>query len=315
MRRNVGKVAWVASLLLIAAVCWGIAKGSANIPLSELFRLDNRPILQLRLARILMAVLAGGGLTVAGLALQAVLRNPLAEPYLLGTSSGAGLGAVAGLLLGIFPPLTSFVGAVVSLWIVYRLAEKGGGVSTQSMILSGVVVSMALSAVIVFLVSISSLETLRGVLWWLWGSLEVYDLRLLAFVGGAVLLGVPSIFFLSRELNAISLGEEEAIHLGVDAEKIKKFIFLITALMTAALICACGIIGFVGLIVPHAMRSLVGPDHKALIPLSALAGAAFLTACDVLSRTVMAPYEVPIGVITAAVGAPLFLFLMRRSRP
>jgi iron complex transport system permease protein len=130
-----------------------------------------------------------------------------------------------------------------------------------------------------------------------------------------VLLGVPSIFFLSRELNAISLGEEEAIHLGVDAEKIKKFIFLITALMTAALICACGIIGFVGLIVPHAMRSLVGPDHKALIPLSALAGAAFLTACDVLSRTVMAPYEVPIGVITAAVGAPLFLFLMRRSRP
>jgi iron complex transport system permease protein len=269
------------------------------------------------LLRIIAAVLAGSGLAVSGIALQAILRNPLAEPYLLGTSSGAGLAAVIAVILGIsrvYMPLAAFLGAVVSIIIVYSLSRQGAKVADKSLILSGVIISVAFSSVIVFLVTLFGNETMHEMNWWLWGSLQVYDYKLLMLVAIPVVLGIGAIYIFSQDLNAISAGEEEAMHLGIDTQNIKKIIILITALITASLICICGIIGFVGLIVPHIMRLVIGPNHKALIPATCLAAAVFMIACDTLARTLFAPLEIPIGVITAIIGAPVFIILLKKNR-
>ncbi len=304
-------------LILLASIALGVYYGSVKIPLGEIFSQANRNILQLRLARIMLGLLAGAGLGVSGAVLQAILRNPLAEPYLLGTSSGAGLGAALGIFLGLsvsLLPLAAFAGALLSIILVYNLAKQNGRISAQSLILSGVIVAIAISGLIVFLVSISSNQALRGILWWLLGSLEVYNFKLLLIVGSIVSLGIVPIFILSQDLNAISIGEEEAIHLGIEIETVKKILFVITALVTGALVSITGIIGFVGLIIPHMMRMVVGPNHKILIPATCLAGAAFLILSDTLARSLFPPVEISIGVITSLVGAPIFIFLLRREQ-
>jgi len=304
-------------LILLASIAFGILFGSVKIPFRELFSQVNRSILQLRLARITLGLLAGAGLGVSGAVLQAILRNPLAEPYLLGTSSGAGLGAALGIFLGLsvgFLPLVAFVGALLSIILVYNLAKQNGRIVTQSLILSGVIVAIAISGLIVFLVSISSNQALRGILWWLLGSLEIYNFKLLLIVGAIVGLGIVPIFILSQDLNAISIGEEEAMHLGIEIETVKKILFVVTALITGALVSITGIIGFVGLIIPHMMRMVVGPNHKILIPATCLAGAAFLILSDTLARSLFPPIEISIGVITSLVGAPIFIFLLRRGQ-
>ena len=300
--------------LLAIAVAAGVTLGAVRIPVAELLSPDNRPIFFLRLARVTLALVAGCGLSAAGIALQAVLRNPLAEPYLLGTSSGAGLGAVIALLAGIsgLPlPVAAFLGALVSIALVYRLARQGSTVPLQSLILSGVIVSIALSAIMLFLISVSANESMHSEIWWLWGSLNIYDMRLLLVVAVLVAAGTAALYVFSRELNAISLGEEEAMHLGIETERLKKIVFVLTSLVTAAIVCVCGTIGFVGLIIPHAMRMLVGPDHRTLIPVSCVAGGIFLIFCDLVARTLFAPMEIPIGVITAVIGAPLFIILLK----
>ncbi len=301
------------SLLLLAAI-FGISRGSAHLPFNELLLEQNRPILMLRLLRVFLAIVAGSGLAVSGITLQAVLRNPLAEPYLLGTSSGAGLGAVAATIFGflnIYLPIAAFVGACLTALLVYLLARQDNRVEIQSLILAGVVVSVAFSGIIVFLVSFYDNKALHGILWWLWGSLQVYDFKLLAVASILVTAGIGSIYLLSQDLNALSLGDEEAIHLGVDADLIKKILILITSLITASIVCICGIIGFVGLIIPHAMRYFAGPNHKTLIPAACIGASAFMIFCDLISRTMTPPFEVPIGVITACVGAPLFIILLK----
>lgn len=303
--------------ILLASIALGVYYGSVKIPLGEIFSQANRNILQLRLARIMLGLLAGAVLGVSGAVLQAILRNPLAEPYLLGTSSGAGLGAALGIFLGLsvsLLPLAAFAGALLSIILVYNLAKQNGRISAQSLILSGVIVAIAISGLIVFLVSISSNQALRGILWWLLGSLEVYNFKLLLIVGSIVSLGIVPIFILSQDLNAISIGEEEAIHLGIEIETVKKILFVITALVTGALVSITGIIGFVGLIIPHMMRMVVGPNHKILIPATCLAGAAFLILSDTLARSLFPPVEISIGVITSLVGAPIFIFLLRREQ-
>jgi iron complex transport system permease protein len=310
------KMLFLAGLLSIA-VAIGLIKGAVHIPLQNLFLPDNQPILNMRLLRIITAILAGCGLAVSGIALQAILRNPLAEPYLLGTSSGAGLAAVIAVILGvsrIYMPLAAFIGAIVSIIIVYNLAQEGTKISDRSLILAGVIVSIALSALIVFLVSLFGNLALHEMAWWLWGSMQVYDYRLIGLVALPVIAGIIGIYCFSQDLNAISMGEEEALHLGIDTQNIKKILILITALITASLICICGIIGFVGLIVPHMMRMIVGPNHKVLIPTTCLAAAVFMVACDILSRTLFAPVEIPIGVITAMIGAPVFIVLLKKGK-
>lgn len=304
-------------MVLLAAVLFGICKGSVNIPFLELFSKENQQILHLRLARIMLGILVGAGLGVCGVTLQAILRNPLAEPYLLGTSSGAGLGAVIAIILGLssaYLPFAAFSGAILSIVLVYNLAKEGGKIPVQSLILSGVIVAIALSGIIIFLVSVFSNEALHGIMWWLLGSLQIYEFKLLLVVGLIVILGIISIFFLSQDLNAISIGEEEALHLGIEIETIKKILFLITALITGALVSVSGMIGFVGLIVPHMMRLVVGPNHKVLIPATCLAAAAFLVLCDTFSRSLLPPVEIPIGVITSLIGAPIFIILLKRRQ-
>jgi len=311
------KKVFVLFLILSGAVLLGITKGSVKLTLVELLLQENRYIVYLRMARILMAVLAGSGLAVSGIALQAILKNSLAEPYILGTSSGAGLGAVLAIIIGIsrvFIPVAAFVGAILAIVLVYNIARQGNKVGAQSLILSGVIVSIGLSAVIVYMVSTSGNEALHGMMWWLWGNLQVYDLKLLVIVGIVVLLGIAAIFILAQDLNAISIGEEEAVHLGINTETVKKLLFFITSMITASLVSICGIIGFVGLIIPHMMRLVVGPNHKVLIPSTCIAAAIFMIMCDMFSRTVFSPLEIPIGVITAVLGAPVFIILLRSKQ-
>ncbi len=310
------KMLALAGLLLIAVVL-GLVLGAVPIPLDGLLLEANRPILDMRLMRVATAMLAGCGLAASGIALQAILRNPLAEPYLLGTSSGAGLGAIIAIVLGVssvYMPLAAFAGAISSIILVYNLAREGGKIRDKSLILAGVIVSIALSALIVFLISISGERAMHEMSWWLWGSMQTYDYRLICLAALPVIAGVMAIYCFAQDLNAISMGEEEALHLGIEIQNIKKILILITALITASLICVCGIIGFVGLIVPHMMRKITGPNHRVLIPAACVAAAAFMVVCDIVSRTLFAPVEIPIGVITALIGAPVFIVLLKTGK-
>jgi len=315
MRGGIARKTILLITLFVLAIIWGVLSGSVSMTAGELVRAENRQILNLRLARTFLAILAGGGLAVLGATLQALLRNPLAEPYLLGTSNGAGLGAVIAVILGlssVLLPVAAFIGTLVSIVLVYFISKHGNKLSAHSLILAGVIVSIAFSGLMIFLISICGDEAFNGVLWWLWGSLQVYDFRLLLIVSVIVFAGVGVIFIFSQDLNAISLGEEEAIHLGINTEFLKVLLFLITSLVTGSLVCICGIIGFVGLVIPHMARIVVGPNHRSLLPASWLAGAVFMIFCDVLSRTLFSPMEIPIGVMTAVTGAPVFIALLKR---
>jgi len=307
----------ILAAILFAAILISATRGVADIPLRELFLEANRQILYLRLLRIFLAILVGCGLSVSGVALQAMLKNPLAEPYLIGTSSGAGLGAVIGIMLGVGGaclPASAFAGACASVLLVYAIARQGNKIPVQSLILAGVIVSIALSGITVFAVTMSPDGAMRGLMWWLWGSLEVYDLRLLSIVAILVASGVWTIFVFSQDLNAMSIGEEEAIHLGIKTETVKKILFLVISLVTASLVCVSGVIGFVGLIIPHATRFIVGPNHKVLIPASCILASIFMIVCDLIARTAVPVMEIPIGIITAVIGAPLFIVLLRRKQ-
>lgn len=295
----------------------GILKGSADIPLKEIFAKENQVIFNLRFFRIITAIVVGCGLSVSGIVLQAILRNPLADPYLLGTSSGAGVGAVLAIILGFsraYLPLAAFLGAVLTIYLVYIISKQGNKIPEQSLILSGVIVSVALSAIIVFLVSASGNEALHEITWWLWGNLQIYDLKLLLYASIIVLTGATLISLYSRELNAVSTGEEEAVHLGINIERLKKILLGITCIITASLVCICGIIGFVGLMIPHMARLIFGPNHRVLIPVSCLLASIFMVFSDMLSRVIISPLEVPIGVITAILGAPVFIILLKKKR-
>ncbi|MEW5758003.1 MAG: iron ABC transporter permease [Candidatus Omnitrophota bacterium] len=303
--------------ILIVSILIAIFKGSVNLGVKELFFAQNSAILNLRIWRVIVAIISGIGLSVSGIVLQVILRNPLAEPYLLGTSSGAGLGAIIAIMLGLsglYMPLFAFIGAILTVIFVCAIATQGNKINEQSLILSGVIVSVAISAVIVFLVSISGNQSLHELTWWLWGSFSVYDFKLVILVSFIVLIGSGVVYAFWQDLNAISLGEEDAIHLGINIERVKKILIVVCSLITASLVCICGIIGFVGLMIPHMVRLAIGINHRMLIPLSAVSAAIFMVICDVVSRTAFQPLEIPIGVITAIFGAPVFILLLKRRQ-
>ncbi|MCX5715891.1 MAG: iron ABC transporter permease [Candidatus Omnitrophica bacterium] len=276
-----------------------------------------RDILWLRLSRILLGIAAGAGLASCGAVFQALLRNPLAEPYVLGVSSGAGLGAVLAVALfgyAGFLPLPAFTGGLLVIFLVYNLSRVGQKVPVQTLLLSGVVINIICSSLILFFISASGNPVLHDAMWWLLGNLQVFDSRLVLASLAAAGLGIPVFMLYSRELDAISLGEEEALHLGINIENVKTALFIIASIITAALVSACGLIGFVGLIVPHMARAIVGPKHKALIITAAILGAIFLVLSDAAARTIMKPAEIPIGIITSLLGGPFFLYLLRKTR-
>jgi iron complex transport system permease protein len=304
--------------LLVGACGLALFAGAVHVPVADFATSD---IIRLRLARILLGAVAGAGLSVAGVIFQALLRNPLADPYVLGVSSGAGLGAAAAILLGLSAagvwtlPGMAFLGGLATILLVYALARTAGGaVPVHTLLLSGVIVSAVLGSLLMFLVSVAPSENLHNVVWWLLGNLQIFDWQLLRIVAAVVACGLAVTVLSSRDLNLMTLGEEPAAFLGLRVERTKKLFFLVASLMTGAVVAACGLIGFVGLVVPHMVRLVVGPDHRRLVPASALAGAAFLVLADGFGRTVIAPLEIPIGAITAFLGGPFFLFLLKRRK-
>lgn len=307
-------------LLLALLVCAGavsVLVGPVDVPLSEV---AVSGVIRLRLARLILAIIAGAGLSVAGVIFQAILRNPLADPYVLGVSSGAGLGAAIAIMAGLaalgtwMVPASAFAGALVTVLLVYTLARVRGAVPTYTLLLAGVVVGTGLSSVLAFLVSIATHEELHSVMWWLMGNLQIFNWSLLWVVGVAAMTGIVVTFLFSRSLNVMTLGEEPAAHLGLKVEATRRLFFIVGSLVTGVVVSACGLIGFVGLIVPHSVRLVLGAEHRRLVIGSALVGAIFLVVADMLARTVLAPREVPIGVLTAFVGCPFFIGLLRRRR-
>jgi iron complex transport system permease protein len=310
-RRNFWLVIGLAPLLL--ALC--VLMGPSGIRLPDFH--TQQDILGLRLSRVLAGFIIGAALSCSGVVFQAVLRNPLAEPYVLGVSSGAGLGAALAILTGFAGmftpalPLCAFLMAVVTLAIVYGLSSHGSTPSLYGLILSGVIVSAVCSSLLMFMVSAASLEGMHNILWWMLGNLDIPSDPVLGLSGLLVAAGCAGLWIMSRELNALTLGHQMAHHLGIRVKAAILTALLLATLLAALAVGVAGLIGFVGLIVPHIMRTLVGGDHRRLIPAAALGGGAFLAACDALARTVM-PVEIPVGVITALLGGPFFLFLLKR---
>lgn len=273
-----------------------------------------------RIPRVLLAALVGAALACAGTAMQAVFRNPLADPYIIGVSSGAALGAASAGLLGLtaavatfLPPMFAFITALLTVFVVYSLGTVRGRVYVDTLLLSGVAVAAFLGAVVSFLIYFAK-EQFHQLIFWLLGSLSLANWNVVAIVFVAVVVGSIIIFLYGRDLNALLLGEETAHNLGTDPEFLKKLMLGVAALVTAVAVAFTGIIGFVGLIVPHMMRLMLGADHRLLVPASTLFGATFLIWSDAVARTVVAPTELPVGIITALCGGPFFIYLLRRSR-
>lgn len=333
-------------LLTLAAVCAGAilvaaALGSAPIPLGEAAAMvlralrvpgvertwpeaDEAILLQLRLPRVLGAFLTGVGLAAAGTVMQGVFRNPLADPYVLGSSAGAGLGAVLALALGprfealgFGPvPLLAFCGALGATLLVYALARVGWRTPTPNLLLAGLATTSlfaSLTSLVLLLAPIAQLQ-LPAVLAWLLGGVTLSGWQEIPLLAPLLVLGVLAAVALARPLDALALGEEGASYLGIPVERAKLGAIAVASLLTALAVATSGLIGFVGLLVPHAVRLVVGPRHRLLVPASALSGGAFLVLMDLLARTVLAPGELPVGVLTALLGAPFFLWLLRRGR-
>ncbi len=274
-------------------------------------------LFSIRLPRILLAASVGASLSLSGVVFQAILRNPLADPYILGISGGDALGAVIGILIGAgFVPLgipgLAFLGALVAILLIFGVSESKSGHSGNTLLLTGVIINAFFSALIMFAVSLSSSDRLHSVLFWLMGDLSMAEGNEATLVGMAMLLGFLILFSLARPLNLLILGEETAMQLGVDAKRAKKILLATASLITAAAVSVSGTIGFIGLVIPHLLRLLLGADHRLLLPASALFGASFLVLADTIARTLMAPVELPVGVVTALCGAPYFLYLLHR---
>ncbi len=312
----------VLGFLLLATALVALATGAARLDLGSLFGAARdasaRAILfDLRLPRVLAAAALGGLLSVAGVGFQAILRNPLADPYVLGVAGGASLGGVAALVAGApaaLVPLAAFAGALAALAAIERLAAAGGRLSIYSLLLTGAIFNAFSGALIYFLQSVASREQLQSIVFYLMGRVPAARGTTLALLGGSGLVVTLAYFASGRAFNALSLGEEGAAQLGVDVERLKRRTFLLGSLATALAVSAAGMIGFVGLVVPHLLRLALGPDHRLLVPTAFLGGAAFLVAADLGARTLVAPGELPVGVVTAILGGPFFLLLLRRKR-
>ena len=276
---------------------------------------------QIRMPRVFLAILVGAALAAAGVTYQGILRNPLADPYILGVSSGASFGAALVIFFGLQTtilgqwtlPIVSFISGLITLLIVYRLALVGKKLQIETLLLSGVILQSFLGAGL-SLVLAKSEEKMGQIMFWLMGSLSLSDWSSGLIIAPYVIIGIMIIYLFSREMNILSLGEQNAQHLGVNVAGIRIVLLLTASLIAGAAVAVSGIIGFVGLVVPHIMRSLCGSDHRILLPLSALAGSMLLIIADTVARTIMQPQELPIGVITALLGAPFFAYLLRKRK-
>ncbi len=301
---------------LALCVCAGVSRlGIAD------WRSDvGQRVLWVSANRVVAGFVVGAALSCAGVVLQALLRNPLADPYVLGVSGGAALGAAVAIFTGLSAvgalmiPGCAFAFGIATLALVYFISRQGGSSSMYGLLLSGVIVSSICSSLLMLIISLVPVEGLHGITWWMLGNLQVMSGQLLIACSILIVIGIAGAFLLARELNALTLGWEAAYHLGVRAQLAVKIGLAVATLATAAAVGVAGLIGFVGLIIPHIVRNIIGSDHRRLIPAAALAGGIFLTMCDTAGRVLFTPLEIPVGVITALIGGPFFLVLLRKKK-
>ncbi len=321
------------AVLLLACVVLALKLGAVPISVTDLVldlgriaigRANELPteyrliVFDLRLPRILLGILVGAALSVAGASFQALLRNPLADPYVLGVSSGAALGSILALILApglaLITPLGAFLGAIATIAGVYFLGRREGQLDSTTLLLGGIICASFFSAIILFLMTTLTGRDLRGMAYWLMGDLSTpvsAEMQWIFTVG--LVAGIGAIYSTSADLNLMLTGEHEAIHLGVEVTRVKFVVYVSASLLTALAVSTSGAIGYVGLLVPHAVRMIFGSDYRLLIPASALCGAIAIVLADTLARTIVSPTELPVGAMTAMAGAPVFIYLLRRG--
>jgi iron complex transport system permease protein len=340
MKRKLMLGGGVGVLLLLLSIVVSLSIGSAQLPLSQIVGIlakhlpwigshievnwpqsSEQIINKVRIPRMLLGILVGAVLSIAGAGFQGVLRNPLADPYSLGVSSGASVGAAVLIYFGLqfawfgqwSIPIVAFATGLISLFLVLKLAMIDGKLKMETLILSGVVMQAFLGAFVSFLVSISN-QTVNEIIFWLMGSLAMRGWSYTYMILPYLLIGIVILLSYARSLNLLALGERQAAHLGVHVERTKLIVLIASTLITAAAVSVAGVIGFVGLIVPHLVRLLVGPDYRLIIPLSAICGGIYVLWADTLARTLLSPTEIPLGVITAFLGAPFFAYLLHKDK-
>ena len=340
LRKRRVTVLVVLGLVLIAAVIAAVALGAVYVPIITSARIilsripllgrlfdanwtatQETIIISVRLPRVLLALLVGMGLALAGAIFQALFRNPMADPGIIGTSQGAALGATIAFFFGINAgwgglsavPLFGFAGALLAVFLVYFIARAGGRISIAYLLLVGFALSSFLASIVSLLMVVSE-DRMHNIFFWLMGGLGTGNWDMVLVVLPCIVAGSAASIFLARDLNLLMLGEERATQLGLEARKFTWIMFVVASLVVGAAVSVSGIIGFVGLMTPHIVRLLTGPDHRYLIPGSLLGGGLFLVIADTLARTVIAPEELPVGIITAFFGAPFFIYLLKRRR-
>ena len=272
----------------------------------------------LRMPRIVLSALVGAALSVCGAAYQSVFRNPLTDPYVLGISSGASLGAAIAILLGLEAYLLgvgacALVSGLLTILVIYRIASIGNRMHTTTLLLTGVCITFLMSALISFLMVLRQ-DKMDSIIFWTMGSFASASWTDVAFVAPVVAVGIGVVLYHCRDLNLLLAGSETAKSLGVEVERVKKVLLLATTLMVAFCVSTCGVIGFVGLVVPHCIRLVSGPDNRRIVPYAIVVGALFLLMCDTMARTLLMPAELPVGSLTALVGAPLFIYLLYKNK-
>ena len=324
-------IMWISVLtgILLAIGALSLAVGSSAISLKQIISsifngkgtTEYAILFDIRLPRIILGFAVGGALSLAGVILQGMFRNPLVEPYTLGISGGAALSVCLSIVLrlnqiaGIYSlPLSGFFGAGLVIILIYYLSMKRGLLKIQGLLLTGVMISFVTSSLIMLVMAISRVEDLHGIVFWIMGSLEEPNWLLIKMAVLISVLGLIVSYKYSLALNAFSLGEEEALHLGVNTEKVKRQLFILASLLTGCSVAITGIIGFVGLVVPHFVRMFVGGDHRILLVSSFLSGAIFLIFCDTLARITISPMELPVGVITGILGGSLFVYALTKKQ-
>ena len=320
---------FIAALLLLLAISIVISLSSGEVKISwiqlpEIFSdktsIEYTVLTKIRLPRLILAIAIGGGLSLSGAILQGIYRNPLVEPYTLGISGGAALGVAIAIVFGfhaasfIILPISGFIGAMITLFLVYFLSVKKGGLSVNSMLLIGVMVSFVASSAMMFLMSITTTDNLQSIVFWVMGSLDESNMTLINIAFYSSVAGLGLTYFFAQPLNALRLGEMRAKHLGINTKVTVKLLFLVASLLTGIAVSVAGVIGFVGLVIPHLIRLVIGNDYRILIGSSFIGGAIFLILSDTIARTIISPNELPIGVITGFVGGLVFIVVLSRSK-
>lgn len=328
LRKNI-LIIFFLSIILIVISIFSLCIGSTSIPVKNIFYIllkardstDFKILFNIRLPRILLGFAIGGALSLSGVILQGIFKNPLVEPYTLGISGGAGLGVCLNIVFkmtGIFGiisyPLFGSLGALSVILLIYFLSIKRRSIKVYEMLLTGVMISFICSSIIMLVMAVSKAEDIHGIVFWIMGSLDEPNWKLIIIVLIGSLTGLIISYFFSNALNALSLGDEEANHLGINVELSKRILFILTSFLTGISVSIGGIIGFVGLIVPLFIRMFVGYDFRIILIASFLSGAGFLILCDTISRTIISPLELPVGVVTGIIGGILFVYALSKRQ-